>query len=51
MPVWLECDRCGSEQTIPERPDDPERGGTQCPECGGKSYTVRRNGLMWHPET
>ncbi|ELY83795.1 hypothetical protein C486_01159 [Natrinema gari JCM 14663] len=50
MPVWLECDRCGSTQTIPERTTDPTTGGTQCPECGANAYTVRWDGLAWHPE-
>lgn len=50
MPVDLECDVCGHRHTIPERPDDPDGGGTVCPECGAKPYTVRREGLVWHPE-
>ncbi|WP_217643676.1 hypothetical protein [Natrinema salaciae] len=50
VPVHLECDVCGDAHTIPERPDDPDAGGTHCPECGGKPFTVHRNGLTWHPE-
>ncbi|ELY66530.1 hypothetical protein [Natrinema versiforme] len=50
MPVWLECANCGDEHSVPERAADPETGGTQCPECGGKSYVVRRTGLAWHPD-
>lgn len=50
MPAWIECDNCGYEHTIPERDDDLETGGTRCPECGAKPYTVRRDGLAWHPE-
>lgn len=50
MGVHIECDVCGREHTIPERADDPESGGTHCPECGEKPYTVRRENLAWHPE-
>ncbi|MFA9416946.1 hypothetical protein [Natrinema sp. HArc-T2] len=49
MPVWLECDNCGDEQTIPDRDDAPS-GGTRCPVCGERPFTVRREGLAWHPD-
>lgn len=49
MPVDLECDACGYHHTIPDRPDDPD-GGTVCPACGAKPFTVRREGLAWHPD-
>ncbi len=49
MPVWLECDHCGTEHTIPER-SDISGGGTRCPACGERPYTVRRRGLEWHPD-
>jgi len=49
MPVWLECDSCGNEHTISERVDDPG-GGTCCPECGERPYTVRRTDIVWHPD-
>ncbi|WP_226006975.1 hypothetical protein [Natrinema salinisoli] len=50
MPVHIECDACGREHSIPDRPDDSETGGTHCPDCGAKSFTVRRAGLGWHPD-
>lgn len=43
----VECDECGHVHTIPERPFG--EGGTRCPECGARPYTVRREGLTWHP--
>ncbi|ELY57417.1 hypothetical protein [Natronolimnohabitans innermongolicus] len=49
MSVHIVCDDCGASHTIPDRPD-ADGGGTGCPECGGRSFTVRRNGLAWHPE-
>ena len=49
MPVWLECDDCGTEHAIPERTDEPG-SGTVCPSCGERPYTVRRRGLVWHPD-
>ncbi|MDQ2051535.1 hypothetical protein RBH26_13715 [Natronolimnohabitans sp. A-GB9] len=49
MPVRLVCDNCGDAHTIPDRPD-ATGGGTACPECGSRSYTVRREGIPWHPE-
>lgn len=48
MPT-VECDNCGHVHTIPERPFT-DGGGTRCPECGARAYTVRREGLTWHPE-
>jgi predicted nucleic acid-binding Zn ribbon protein len=48
MPVALECNACGHRHTIPERTDDPD-DGTVCPACGATPYTVRRNGISWHP--
>lgn len=50
MPPHIECDVCGHHHTIADRPDDPDAGGTMCPECGGKPYTVRRDGIEWHPD-
>ncbi len=50
MPVSIECDACGYQHTIPERIDDPKTGGTRCPNCGARPFTVRRNGLRWHPD-
>ena len=48
MPAWLECDQCGHDHEIPDR--SFESGvGTRCPECGGRSYTVRHEGLEWRP--
>ncbi len=44
----IECASCGFEHTIPEREDDPG-GGTRCPNCGEKPFSVRRDGLEWHP--
>ncbi|WP_339103442.1 hypothetical protein [Haloterrigena salinisoli] len=49
MPVRIVCDECGTAHTIPERPDT-DRGGTGCPECGARPYTVRRENLAWHPD-
>nr|WP_236995987.1 hydrogenase maturation nickel metallochaperone HypA [Natronorubrum daqingense] len=48
MPVTIQCDDCGLEHTIPDRPDQ-QGGGTGCPQCGGRSFTVRRDELEWHP--
>ncbi|ELZ09656.1 hypothetical protein C478_15792 [Natrinema thermotolerans DSM 11552] len=49
MPVWIECDDCGLEGTIPER-DVVPGGGTRCPSCGERTFSVRRSGLDWHPD-
>nr|WP_090507535.1 hypothetical protein [Natronorubrum sediminis] len=48
MPVTIQCDDCGLEHTIPDRPDQQD-GGTGCPQCGARSFTVIRDGLEWHP--
>ncbi|WP_201293927.1 hypothetical protein [Natronorubrum halalkaliphilum] len=50
MPVRIECDDCGLEHSIPDRPDS-ESGGTVCPGCGSRPYTVRREGIQWHPDS
>ncbi|ELY56571.1 MULTISPECIES: hypothetical protein [Natronococcus] len=50
MSVDLECENCGHRHTIPDRPDDPDGGGTVCPACGAKPFVVRRGDLGWHPD-
>lgn len=50
MPVTNVCDDCGLEHLLPDRTFDPESGTTRCPNCGARSYTVRREAIEWHPE-
>ena len=50
MPVDLQCTECGHGHRIPDRRFDPATGGTGCPACGAREYTVRHDGLRWHPE-
>lgn len=49
MPATLECDDCGDVHEIPDRPFEPGVG-TLCPNCGAHTYTVRHEGLDWHPD-
>ena len=49
VPTHLECDACGTAHAIPERPFEPG-AGTSCPNCGERPYTVRYDGLEWHPD-
>jgi len=50
VPVSIVCGNCGLEHLIPERTFDPETGTTSCPACGERPFTVRREGIAWHPE-
>lgn len=50
MSVTVVCDSCGHEHQIPDRTFDPDTGTTSCPNCGARPYTVRRDGIAWHPE-
>ncbi|MFC4543769.1 hypothetical protein ACFO5R_17720 [Halosolutus amylolyticus] len=49
MPASIVCSTCGFEHRIPDRPLDRDRGGTGCPSCGDRGYTVEHSGLRWHP--
>jgi len=49
VPVWVVCRRCGLDHQLPGRTFDPETGTTGCPACGARPFTVRHEGIVWHP--
>jgi Zn finger protein HypA/HybF involved in hydrogenase expression len=50
VPVSVVCRACGNDHQLPDRAFDPETGTTSCPACGERPFTVRHEGLVWHPD-